>query len=110
MVATLALALGLGAGLGAALAAAPAYAFGCQLLCVALVLAASIGHLPSHGRRAGLSLLAGLCLLCGGLALMDGALDLALVFFAGSLICTCRASQKLVETQGQVQRLAAVGW
>ena len=88
-----ALALALGVGLAASRSGAPAYAVGCELAGAVLVLGAGLNAF------AGLPLLAALSLVCGGFALMDGAVSVAELLFAGSLIGA--ASQTRVETQGQ---------
>ncbi len=104
--AALALGLSLLAGLGAALSAEPAYAFGCQLAGIALTAAACFS--TRKFRTAFLSALAMLALLCGGLCLMDGSANFALLFFAAALLLAARGSQTLVEPQARTNRLFAV--
>ena len=58
--------------------------------------------------RTALALLAAVSLLYGGFALMAGAINYALLFFAAGLIGAARASQAGVETQRERQRFAAV--
>jgi hypothetical protein len=106
--AALALGLSLGAGLAAALSGAPAYALGCPILGVSLTLAVGLGALMANRAGAALSLMASLSLLCGGMAVMDGAINFTQMFFAAALIGAARASQPLFETQGKHDRLAAV--
>jgi hypothetical protein len=106
--AALALGLSLGAGLAAALSGAPAYALGCEILGVSLSMAAALGALAANRAGAALSLMAALSLLCGGMALMEGAAGITEMFFAAALIGAARASQPLVQTQAKHNRLAAV--
>ena len=107
--AALALGLSLGAGLTAALSGAPAYALVCQILGAALILAAAVFKNFEAARASwAVGLLAALALLCGGFALMDGAIDLAEMFLAAALIGAARASQPLVETERKPHRFAAI--
>jgi hypothetical protein len=93
LAASLALGLALGAGLAAALSGEPTYALGCQLLGVCLTIAVGLNGLALHPGRASLSLLAAAALFCGGLGLMDDAINIAELFFAAGLIGAARVSQ-----------------
>ena len=100
------LGLSLAAGLAAALSGVPAYAALCPIgggfLIAAAVFRDAGAARASWSSLAGL--LAALSLLCGGFALMDGAIDLAEMFLAATLIGA--ASQTRVEAQAN--GLAAV--
>jgi hypothetical protein len=104
LAASLALALALGAGLAAALSGEPAYALGCQILGVCLTIAVALHDFAASAGRASLALLASVALICGGLALMndgglmDGALNIAELFFAASLIGAARISQLRIQS------------
>jgi hypothetical protein len=108
LAASLALGLALGAGLAAALSGAPAYALVCQIVSVSLTMAAGLGAFAGGLFRPALALLAAVSLLCGGFVLMDGAINLALLFFAAGLIGAARASQPGIETPCERHRLAGV--
>jgi 3-deoxy-D-manno-octulosonic-acid transferase len=99
LAASLALALALGAGLAAALSGEPIYALGCQILGVCLTFAVALSRFAAGAGRASLALLAAAALFCGGLALMDGAINVAELFFAAGLIGAARVSQFRVEAQ-----------
>ena len=88
----------LGAGLAAALSGEPVYALGCQLLGVAIIDAVSVNRFFTGPGRAALALLVAQAFFCAGLALMDGAINFAELFFAAGLIAAGRASQPGVET------------
>jgi len=96
MAAALGLMLALFAGLAAALAAVPAYALGAAMLALSLL-------------SAMLVLGAACSVIAGGLALMGGALSIALLFFAAGLIAAGRASQPGVEARRQREDWPAIG-
>ena len=97
-----ALILALGLGLAASLSGEPAYEAVCQLAGAILVLGAGLNGVAA----AALPLITSLSLLCGGFALMDGAISPAEIFFAGALIGA--ASQTRVEAQGQEAHRPAI--
>lgn len=97
LAASLGLALALGAGLAAALSGEPVYALGCQSLGVAIIDAVSVNRFFTGPGRAALALLVAQAFFCAGLALMDGAINFAELFFAAGLIGAARASQLGVE-------------
>ena len=109
MAAALGLMLALFAGLAAALAAVPAYALGAAMLALSLLSAMSLSGFFLKPLRASLVLGAACSVIAGGLALMGGALSIALLFFAAGLIAAGRASQPGVEARRQREDWPAIG-
>jgi hypothetical protein len=97
--ATLSLSVGLALGLAASLSGQAAFAVTAILLSAALMLALGFGCLSREPRRATQTILGGLALGCGGMALMQEALASSLLFFAAGLMGLGCASQPRVESQ-----------
>lgn len=107
--ATLALTAALAAGLAAALLARPAVALAVQLLACAPVILIGFARLGDAVRQGAQVLAGGFALLCSGMALMDGAAPLSMLFLAAALLALSRASQLGVEQQRGRRSLHLIG-
>jgi hypothetical protein len=97
LTASLALVLALAGGLGAGLAGQPVFALAIQILACSVIIVSGFGRLGDALLCGAQTIAGGFALLCAGMALMDGAVPIALLFLAAALLGLARALQFGVE-------------
>ena len=103
------LAAALAAGLAAGVTGMPVLAMACQGLIASPVIVIGFGRLGDVLRPGALVLGGGFALLCAGMALMDRAVVIALLFLAAALLSLARASQLGVEQDRARRGLRLIG-
>lgn len=91
------LVLALGCGLAAILGNQPIYAVAVQVMAFAGIVVLGFGRLGDAVHSGALTVAGAFALLCEGMAIMDGAVSIALLFAAAAMLGLARASQFGVE-------------
>lgn len=91
------LVLALACGLAAILGDQPIYAMAVQMAAFAVIMVMGFGRLGDALHSGALTVAGAFALLCAGMALMDAAVAIALLFLAAAILGLARASQLGVE-------------